>query len=169
MKKSKLVAVLLVVVMVFSVSPVYAEETLTDKAVSLVTEYGGTALDVGKGVVDAVDAYQTDGVLGVASSAAKTGTKVYVGKVIATSAVPTAVSVASATGMTASTGTAIASLSGIAATNATLYAVGAPVATTLATVTGITIAPAVVGGALVAGAAVAVGYGVNCFIDWLWE
>jgi len=77
-------------------------------------------------------------------------------------AVPAAVSGASALGVTAGTGTAISTLSGAAAVSATSAAIGAPVAAAIGTVTGVVLAPAVVGGVIIAG----VAYGVNAlFLD----
>jgi len=81
-------------------------------------------------------------------------------------AVPTAVSIASAAGITATTGTAIASLSGAAATSATLAGIGSGGATALGVV-GIAAAPVVVGGVIVVGIAAGVAWGVNSLID-LW-
>jgi hypothetical protein len=93
---------------------------------------------------------------GDAKDVAKAGVHVATGAV----AVPAAVATASALGVTASTGTAIAGLSGAAATSATLAAVGAPVCGVL----GIAASPAVVGGVVVGGAALLVGYGINCLL-----
>ncbi|MCF6207681.1 MAG: hypothetical protein L3J47_12470 [Sulfurovum sp.] len=80
--------------------------------------------------------------------------------VAATGAMPATVTAASALGVEATTGTAIASLSGAAAVSATSYAVGAPVAGVLSTM-GIVVAPAVVGGVVIASAATLVALGVN--------
>jgi hypothetical protein len=98
----------------------------------------------------------------------KTGGKVvgeYAVEALAVSkAVPVAVHVASATGMTASTGTAISALSGAAATSATLAAVGGPGSAALAII-GVTAAPAVVGSVLVTGAAVGIVKGVKWLVS----
>ncbi len=81
-------------------------------------------------------------------------------------AVPVAVAGASYMGVTASTGTAISALSGAAATSATLAAIGGPASVCLGIV-GISVAPAVVGGAIVAGAGAAVAWGINKLMDKL--
>lgn len=96
--------------------------------------------------------------------AAKAATKAAASSAAASGATSTAVYVASTAGMTAKTGTAIAALSGAAATKATLCAIGTPVVSAL----GLTVAPAVVGGAIVAGAGAAVGWGICKIIDWIW-
>lgn len=57
---------------------------------------------------------------------------------------------------------------GTLATLAIFAAIGGLVAIGIATVTGITVAPAVVGGAIVLRAALAVCSDVNRFIDWVW-
>jgi hypothetical protein len=95
---------------------------------------------------------------------AETAAKAAIAASIEVAAVPTAVTIASATGVTASTGTAIAGLSGAAATSSTLAAIGgsslvAPVTAAL----GITAAPAAVGFVVVS----AVGYGVYEGVTWL--
>jgi predicted sugar kinase len=96
---------------------------------------------------------------------AKNCGKAAVATVVETAAIPTAVGIASATGVTASTGTAIATLSGAAATSSTLAAVvGGTLATGLATVAGITVAPAVAGGAVVVGVGALVAIGINSLI-----
>jgi len=77
-----------------------------------------------------------------------------------TGAVPATVNGASLLGLEASTGTAISSLNGAAAVSATSYAIGSPVAGVLSAV-GITVAPAVVGGVIIAGTAVLVASGIN--------
>ncbi len=79
-------------------------------------------------------------------------------------AVPTAVSTVSALGTTAGTGAVISSLSGAAATSATLASIGGSSAVLLGGV-GIALAPVVVGGAIVTGVALAVGFGINSLID----
>ena len=77
-------------------------------------------------------------------------------------AMPTAVSIASATGVTASTGTAISSLSGAAATSATAAAVGSSVIEGAAAIgIGITAAPAAVGVAVIGGVAAGVSWLVH--------
>lgn len=76
-------------------------------------------------------------------------------------AVPVAVYGAGALGVEATTGTAIATLNGAAAVSATSYAIGAPVATAIGTLTGIVIAPSVVGGAIIVGTASLLAVGVN--------
>jgi len=81
-------------------------------------------------------------------------------RVVGTVATPVAVKAASALGVTASTGTEIAALGGVAATSATLAAIGGPASAALGTV-GIVAAPAVVGGAIVAGVGFAVVKGVS--------
>ena len=93
----------------------------------------------------------------VAGTAAAVGVEVM--------AVPAAVAIASASGVTASTGTAIAALGGAAATNATLAAIGTPIVSGLAGI-GVTLgAPVVVGGFIVltaaTGAAIAAKKGVD--------
>jgi len=102
-------------------------------------------------------------------SSVKKAAKVAVSIAVEAVAVPTAVAGASAMGVTATTGTTIATLSGAAATNATLYAIGAPIASALtpvATALGATVAaPAVVGGIVVGGAAMLIGWGVSSLID----
>ena len=75
-------------------------------------------------------------------------------------ATPTAVYGAGALGTEATTGTAIASLNGAAAVSATSYAIGAPVAGVLSGM-GIVVAPAVVGGVIIVGAAGLVAVGIN--------
>jgi hypothetical protein len=82
------------------------------------------------------------------------------------SALPAAVAGASALGVTAGTGTAISTLSGAAAVSATSAAIGAPVAAVIGTVAGVALAPAVVGGAIIAGTAGVVAWGFNAlFLD----
>ena len=76
-------------------------------------------------------------------------------------AVPATVASASALGATAGTGTAISSLSGAAAVSATSAMIGAPVATAITSVTGVVLAPAVVGGVIIMGVASGVAYGFN--------
>lgn len=75
-------------------------------------------------------------------------------------AVPVAIEAASVAGVNAGTGVAIAELSGAAAISATSAAIGAPAAAALGTV-GIVVAPAVVGGVLISGAATAIAVGIN--------
>ena len=72
------------------------------------------------------------------------------GAVGASVATPIAISTAGALGVTAGTGTAISALSGAAAISATSAAVGAGSSVALATV-GIFVAPAVIGGTIIAG------------------
>ena len=79
-------------------------------------------------------------------------------------ATPVAVACASYMGSTASTGTAISALSGAAATSATLAAIGGPAAAFLGMV-GLSVAPAVVGGAIVTGLAGAAAWGINKLTD----
>ncbi len=94
-----------------------------------------------------------------------TAREVAVSMAVKAASIPATVGGASSLGMTASTGTAIASLSGAAAVSATLAAVGTPVIAVVSTVVTITAAPAVVGGAVVAGAAFGVAWGINSLID----
>lgn len=99
------------------------------------------------------------------STAAKESVKSGARSCIAASAMPAAVKTAGALGMTAKTGTAISALSGAAAVNATCCAVGMKAAA----LTGMAVAsPAIVGGAIIAGGAAAVGYGVSRLIDRIW-
>ncbi len=80
-------------------------------------------------------------------------------------AIPTAIAVSKAIGATASTGTAISTLSGAAATNATLAGIGAHASAVIGTL-GITVAPMVVGGAIVCGVAAGLAWGFNkLFLD----
>lgn len=79
-------------------------------------------------------------------------------------AIPTVVSIASAAGTTASTGTAVATLSGAAATSATLASIGGAATPALAAV-GIVAAPAVVGGAIVLAIGGGVAWGINALFD----
>jgi len=88
----------------------------------------------------------------VIKEVAKEGVKV----VAQRSAVPLSVYGAGSLGLTANTGTAISTLSGIAATNATLYAIGSGASTVIAGITGITVAPVVVGGAIVTGITISI-------------
>ena len=130
--------------------------------------------DTGKKLYDARDMDERVDVLidvtkDYGKTVAKTAMKTAVNSVITTSATSTAVTVAGAVGMTAKTGTAIASLSGVAATNATLCAIGTPVASTFTAVTGVACAPAVVGGAIIAGGAALLCWGVSECIDWIWD
>lgn len=178
LKKSRIIALLVVCVMVFAVvQPAFAfsgKEVVKNSTKEILKK-----VDAIETVVDVVDrgqklynARNNDERIDIAidtakyygKSAVKTGVKATLNTTIATSATSTAVSLAGAAGMTAKTGTAIATLSGAAATNATLCAIGTPVASAL----GIAAAPAVVGGVIVAGAAAGVCYGVSCLIDWIW-
>ena len=182
MKYSKLIALLVIGVMVcLTVQPAFAwsgGQYVKEKA----KKYGKAA----ETVADAYEVYETgrklynaknnDERLDIAVDAAvsagkglvKKGVKATADAAIAGSATSTAVAIAGAAGMTAKTGTAIAALSGCAATNATLCAIGTPVVSALGAV-GVTVgAPAVVGGAIVAGTAAVVCYGVHCLIDWIW-
>lgn len=79
-------------------------------------------------------------------------------------AIPTAVVVSKAIGATASTGTAISTLSGAAATNATLAGIGAQTSAVIGAL-GITVAPVVVGGAIVCGVAAGLAWGFNKVIS----
>jgi len=79
-----------------------------------------------------------------------------------TASVPVAVSIASVSGMTASTGTAISTLSGAAATSATLAGVGTTVLEVVGLAGSVAIAaPAAIGGAIVLGAGALVAYAVD--------
>lgn len=178
LKKSRIIALLLVCVMMFGVvQSAFAfsgKELVKDSTEKIVDKVGKieTVIDVidrGKKLYDAKNNDERiDIVIDTAKdygkSAVKTGVKTMANTTIAASATSTAVSLVGAAGMTAKTGTAIATLSGAAATNATLCAIGTPVASAL----GIAAAPAVVGGVIVAGAAAGVCYGVSCLIDWIW-
>ena len=182
MKYSKFTALLVVGVMVFmTVQPAFSwsgEQYVKDKT--------GTYVKAVEVVADAYEVYETgrklynakdnderldiavDAAIGAGKGLVKKGVKATADAAIAGSATSTAVAIAGAAGMTAKTGTAIAALSGCAATNATLCAIGTPVVSALGAV-GVTVgAPAVVGGAIVAGTAAAVCYGVHCLIDWIW-
>ena len=171
LKKSKSIAFLSLCMMTF----MFAQPALAAKnddwkkdTVKKAVKVAEQVADVAGDALDVYEIYNDAQERGYVSSVAKYGTKAYVNGVIAGSATSAAVATAGTLGVTASTGTAIASLSGAAATSATMAAIGGPVATGIAAVTGVTLAPAVVGGAIVAGAATAVCYGVNCFIDWIW-
>jgi len=96
---------------------------------------------------------------------AKGVASVAVGVGVEAVSVPATVSIVSATGATASTGTAISTLSGAAATSSTLAYVGSGVASVIGATTGIVLAPAVVGGAIVVGVGAAISYGITSLFD----
>lgn len=104
---------------------------------------------VGQGISNTMSLLDSDN---IPDEVIKIGAEIVAGH----SAIPLSVYGASSLGVTASTGTAIATLSGVAATNATLYAIGSGAASVIAGVTGVAIAPAVVGGAIVTGIATSV-------------
>ena len=179
MKRSKLIAVLLVSVMVIvAVQPAFAGWS-GEKEVKKQAKNFGKAIETVNTARQAYDTAEklykakdnderkkilTDTAKDVGKGIVKAPIKAAADATITTGATSTAVYLASAAGVTAKTGTAIATLSGAAATNATLAAIGTPVATTL----GIAAAPAVVGAAVVGAAAAGVCYGVHCLIDWIW-
>ena len=62
----------------------------------------------------------------------------------------------------------ISVVAGTAMTETALTTIGSGVATVITGATGVALAPTVVGGVIVAGAATAACIAVNCFIDWIW-
>lgn len=93
----------------------------------------------------------------------KAGASIGKDVLLETAAPGLAVNMASAAGATASTGTAISSLSGAAATSATMAWIGGPAAALLGAV-GLTVAPAVVGGVIVAGGALCLGMAIDAIM-----
>lgn len=183
MKRSKLIAVLLVSVMVIvAVQPAFAGWSGKEEVKKQAEKFGNagktvnTVYQVCKTGSDLYNAKDNDERKDILIDSAKdfgkdivkAPIKAAADTAITTGATSTAVYLASAAGVTAKTGTAIATLSGAAATSATMAAIGTPVATGIATVTGIAIAPAVAGAAVVGAAAAGVCYGVHCLIDWIW-